>query len=467
MNCAAWLKSHLGSLLAGGTLLVVLAVSGIAKWETIRSGDSGPSSEARTVASVTVRVLLGGTQRQSTAWGQLLRVFERTHPDIDIEFVPTIPGQTYQAQVQTAMLGGHCADLMFFENEPFPNFAVDGAFLDLTPFIEREAYDLSDFFPVTLEEFTYDGRLYGLPQGGGPIVIFYNADLFEEFGVEYSDDWYWDDFVEAARRLTVDRNGDGRIDIYGYQGKREITHALIPVWSSGGSALSEDRRSWHFNTPTNLVAFTWWAELWTKHGIQAHPSASREGADAGLSIPFVEGWVAMEESGPYFAKYLRQHTKFRWAIGYHPKSPVTGKRVTRYYGDGYVAWAKTEHPEEVWELLKFLAGPVGMRMIARTSRSIPARISVARSSAFNRADTPWDESRLVDAMDWARRQPITEYFGEFDRICTKYIGRLFSFEGRSLFETMSPEEVLAAIDLELNAYAEGWWRRRDRANRER
>jgi len=415
-------------------LLLAILLSGCAERKT-------SEEEGKTVISFSAPA----PPEHRAVYQQVMRIFMRKHPDIKVKFYPTT-GQRYEERLQTEMLAGEAPDVIWWQDELFPGMAAAGQFLDITPFIEAENYDLSDFFELSIQEFSFQGRQYGLPQAWGASIIFYNKDLFEKYGVAYNDDtWTWDAFIDACKRLTRDIDGDGKMDMFGIQAINTSSYAFIPIWAAGAEVLNEDKTRCIINTPEARRAFRWWAERWTKHKIQIESFAEAGGGV--VSIPdqaFAEGKVGMYETGAYFAHNLRSFTKFRWGIAYMPICPFTGKRSTRYYGDGYAIWSKSKHPKEAWELLKFLAGPVGQRMMAQLGRSVPARKSIAYSKYFIREDTSWDERRLVDAIKHAHLQPITSQYNEFDNIVQQITERV------TITRNLTPEDALALMEKEIN-----------------
>ena len=164
---------------------------------------------------------------------QLVRAFERKHPGIDMVVQPAPGGRNFSSVIGTLMAGRKAPDVIFFEDEPFAEFASAQAFLPLDAYIERDDYDVEDFFKVPQSEFVYKGTTFGFSQGWGANLLLYNKDLFDERGVTYSDEWVWDDFVKACEQLTFDRDGDGDTDVYGFDGHRNFHHALIAIWSTG------------------------------------------------------------------------------------------------------------------------------------------------------------------------------------------------------------------------------------------
>ena len=87
-----------------------------------------------------------------------------------------------------------------------------GLVADLTPYIERDSFDLTDFEESVLDIYEVDGKVMGLPILTTGSFVFYNKDWFDAAGVEYPptnwDDptWTWDAFVEKCAALT---SGEG------------------------------------------------------------------------------------------------------------------------------------------------------------------------------------------------------------------------------------------------------------------
>jgi multiple sugar transport system substrate-binding protein len=57
------------------------------------------------------------------------------------------------------------------------------------------------------------GKQYGLVHAAGTSLLIYRRDLAEKHGLKPPKTWA--DLIQAAKTLTLDTNGDGRIDIYG------------------------------------------------------------------------------------------------------------------------------------------------------------------------------------------------------------------------------------------------------------
>ncbi|MDB5085839.1 MAG: hypothetical protein JWN30_2725 [Bacilli bacterium] len=85
---------------------------------------------------------------------------------------------------------------------------IDGVFplgiqYDLTDLAKKHGVDLSRIEPKTLDGIKQYGGLYGLPINSGGLVVYYNKDIFDKFGVSYpKDGMTWDDMTNLAKKLT-------------------------------------------------------------------------------------------------------------------------------------------------------------------------------------------------------------------------------------------------------------------------
>jgi ABC-type glycerol-3-phosphate transport system substrate-binding protein len=115
--------------------------------------------------------------------------------------------------------------------------------------------------------------------------------------------------------------------------------------------------------------------------------------------------------------------------------------------------AEMARRDAAWEFFKYLAGVPGQRMVARLGRSTPGRKSVAYGPYFNREDTPYDESRITNAIEFAHLQPITPNYADVRRLWQKYVDRIFLRES-GVFQKLTPRQALEQMEVELNRMLE-------------
>lgn len=79
---------------------------------------------------------------------------------------------------------------------------------DMTELAKKHGMNLNSFAPGFIESATFDGKLYGLPIFNDSLVLFYNRDLFDKFGISYPrDGMTWEETLELAHQFDRNENG--------------------------------------------------------------------------------------------------------------------------------------------------------------------------------------------------------------------------------------------------------------------
>ena len=74
------------------------------------------------------------------------------------------------------------------------------------------AADLADIYPPLMEEAKWRGTLYSLPMEATGLALTCNKELFAEAGLDTTHGpRTWEELREYAKKLTVDKNGDGKL----------------------------------------------------------------------------------------------------------------------------------------------------------------------------------------------------------------------------------------------------------------
>lgn len=94
-----------------------------------------------------------------------------------------------------------------------------GAVVPMQEFIDADEFDVSAFEPNILEYYTVDDQLYSMPMNASNAVLFYNADAFEEAGLDPENPpREFSEIREAAETLAEETDVDYGIalQIYGW-----------------------------------------------------------------------------------------------------------------------------------------------------------------------------------------------------------------------------------------------------------
>ena len=77
-----------------------------------------------------------------------------------------------------------------------------GVCQNITKAIEEGGFK-ETFYPAGMQNFTYEGKSYGLPNDVGPMVFWYNKELCQRADVDPTKIMYWEDLIDAVKKCQA------------------------------------------------------------------------------------------------------------------------------------------------------------------------------------------------------------------------------------------------------------------------
>ncbi|MBI4243692.1 MAG: sugar ABC transporter substrate-binding protein [Planctomycetes bacterium] len=333
------------------------------------------------------------------------------NPRIPVRFFPA--EGNYTAKLLTAIAGDSSPDIMLLMPEDIADFASRGALYDLTSFIEIDPEFIkykSDSWKEVWDNNKFNGRDYGIPIWTNSISIFYNKTLFDKEGISYPDEtWDWDMLLQSAKRLTKDADGDGRNEQFGFGGvplDMRGWHLYLYIRQNRGAFFNEDRTKSLINMPEAVEAIQWVVDLSKKHHIAPTKTEMTTGEFGwGGETLLLTGRVAMIWGGRWMMLPLSdaKDLKFEWGVSPFP----SGKQRVTVSAAVYLAIsAKTKHPQECWEFLRFMMGEEGQKLVISDRCEIPVLKSLAYSQEYlNRFSRPRENEIFIQELEHAESYP--------------------------------------------------------------
>lgn len=352
-----------------------------------------------------IKYFTRATPDELIVWEKVINNFMQENPDIKV-IVENVVYRAYWEKLLTMIAGGTSPDVVFMESTRLPGYVSKNALIAIDDLIKSDAdIKLNDFYPVALKSYQMNNHLYGLPNDIAVSVIFYNKDLFDEQGVNYPQDgWTWNDLVRIGKQLTVDKNKDGKIDIYGIS-----TYAWkCAIWQNNGDLVDDpvNPKKSTINSTAAKQALQFCSDLVFKHKI-APPSTwwqSRQGHEM-----FMTRQVAMSVEGHWMVPYFRK-AKFNWDVVTLPKGK---KRAGECYGSCFSIPAGCKNVKEAWRLIKYMAGEKGQKTIVSLGFSTPALKSIANSKYFY-TSRPENARAFLKMIPYGHLRAQTPYILEIE-----------------------------------------------------
>jgi multiple sugar transport system substrate-binding protein len=304
------------------------------------------------------------------------------------------------------MAGGYGPDAIMLPSSGWE--ALTDFLADLGPMLKSDrSFDLADFLPASLWVWQAFGRQYALPWSNDVAVFWYHPGLVAAAGLSAPRrDWDWSNWLQYAQKMTVDLDGDGRRDRYGWL--EWFTHTFLTlVWANDADFFIGGQPSWHM--PQVREALTFYADFYPprKNVTLLWDELAHVGIDPlqGVypSAAFAQGRVAMLAAGTWFADtYVTQAdgATAQWALAQWPKSPK-GKRATSLEGQGLAVTATSRRPDSAYKFLKWLVGVKGQALVAEAGQ-IPVRASVLTGGTFLRQWPSSARNQVVETCRYAR-----------------------------------------------------------------
>lgn len=229
------MKSRISPAVLRGSALALAAALALTACGGGGGTDAGTAPEEVSADDVQAALEEGG-DLLVWAWEPTLEAvvedFEAEYPNVNIELVNAGTGNDQYTALQNAIAAGDgVPDVAQIEYFALPQFALAESVKDLSGY---GAGDLADTFsPGPWSSVQANEGIYGLPMDSGPMALFYNTEVFEQYGVEVPTTW--DEYVEAARALQA-ANPD--VYIANDTGDAGFTTSLI--WQAGGQPYQVD-----------------------------------------------------------------------------------------------------------------------------------------------------------------------------------------------------------------------------------
>lgn len=358
---------------------------------------------------ITLRYMRWGLPDEIEAERKLLKEFEAQNPDIKVVVEYTAWSQ-YWTKLQAQMASETAPDVFLLGGTYLYDYEHAAQLENLLPYVEQgSSVNLDDYFTAPVELFQFNDGMWALPRDCNTIGIYYNKTLFEENGVPLPTvDWTWDEFLSAAKTLTIDKNNDGRKDSFGYLASFESmeVHWISWVWQNGGQVLNAEKTECVLDQPESMEAMKWFGDLVNEHKVSPDTAqASTFGSNM-----FLTGRLAMSSEGSWMMRAFKQAEGFEWAVVPLPKGKTS---VAPVNGLGNAMYAKSKHKEAAWKLIAFLSSETYQKNLAQSGTSIPAMKSIAYSDDYLSGDVE-GKRLLLDQIEYSRPMPFTRSFEKWE-----------------------------------------------------
>ncbi len=313
---------------------------------------------------------------------EIIAKYEAMHPNVTINNT-IVSTKEYWTKIRILANQNKLPDVFTMSSSTLEEWTENNLVLQLDKFIDSD--DTRDkFYPSLLDavkDVSATDHYYALPFALVTTNLFYNKDAFDKAGLAYpNDDWTWDDFRNAAKKLTIDKDNDGKIDQYGFWFYGRYTHIESWIYANGGNLLNRDTMRFEPDAAalealkmlTNLVL------------VDKSAPSQKDMSSVRQQDVFPQQMAAMWVDGSWNIDNNRNvaDPSLNWGIAKIPTGPSTNNPITYAWADAYSIAPNTKYPQEAWNFTKYVAGE-GLSLDMYMAGKIPSYKALTESDAFD------------------------------------------------------------------------------------
>lgn len=364
---------------------------------------STPASKTESTASgetVTLRVSLWDYSNVNY-FKTMFAEFEKAYPNIKIEPVEASAAE-YDDLIQVKMSSKENFDVVFTKGTPALSALIaKGHVLALDDLIAADSsFDKSKYAGL-IEQLTLGGKTYGVPFRKDNYVLYYNKDLFDAAGVAYPEDGMnLDDFRALAKKMT---SGEGAEKVYG---------AHIHTWAGMVGAMPRRLDTWSYlDDSMDALKPYYDCVLGMMDDGSIMDYGELKATSTHYSGVFYNQQAAMLPMGTWFINMLLENADFNWGVCTLPNEKGSGNDTAMGGVTPVSIGAYAEHPEEAWQLIKFITGKEGAPILAATG-ILPGYSSEEINGIFDdmaskKAGVPEKLSKYIDIDSYIIQEPMS------------------------------------------------------------
>lgn len=356
-------------------------------------------------------------------------------------------------------------DVLLLSSHLLEKLSDEGALMDLDSLIQRDKFDLSGIYSSVIEMLREGGRgkLYGLAPEFSSSVLYYNKDLFQQYGVDMPKDrMSWDDVLKLAQRFPTEGSEGERI--YGYeptsgQGLFNFvlnigtTIGLTPI-SSDGSSIVIASDNWKKVIESVMQAY--------QSDVLHFPTGSI--IDEIKNDLFLEGRVAMKKQTFFYYSLIEERKQtqknnkpLHFDVVTVPVDTANPDMTdTLYLGSIYAVNNNSSYKQAAWEVVKYINSEEHAKL---ESKMLHAQMPVRKAYVPSNDDINIEPFFALrpSIKRWSDGNLTPEFNQSFNELATKEL--LFVADGtKSLddaLETLQTEgqQLLDSLRVKLNEAA--------------
>lgn len=324
-----------------------------------------------------------GASYRMEAFQKVLDKFESDNPDVRV-IQEAIPWGDTWPKTLSVIRTGTTPDFQFSLPDLTIFAYLAGGIIPVDEIVRKvdEKYDIID---AQLAMDRFEGHYWGVPIWTMPMLMMYRPSYLEEWMGTTEPPRYWDEWLTYAEKLMADKDGDGKIDVYGMgicAAKNLCTQEQAwTVMTTTGTRLFDEEGNVVFDSPEAVKAVDMYKKLF-----KYVPEGAENWSWGEINMNFPAGRMAM---APYFAqqRFFYEANNLDLAAVRVPIPREGGKKNTLTYLNDIHIYKQAEakgHLPAIEKLILFMHEPDNIATLCNMEQGyfIPVTKVGLKSEAF-------------------------------------------------------------------------------------
>lgn len=378
---------------------------------------------------------------------KLIQGFEKANPNIkvDVQLVPFT--QLFQT-LEIRLPAGGTPDVYLVDGPLTPSYAARGFLLPLDAYFTPQ--EMKAWFKASVETGTYKGKLYSIPYATSSAGLYYNKDIFKKYGVPFlpekpGERLTWEEVAKIAKKLTIDEDGDGQIDVWGLMIEQiDRPYQLLPLaQSKGATVISRDgfKTEGYITSKPFIEATEFYWKLFNEWKVspQGIPDAAKS------REYFGNGKAAMMLGAEWNISRLAAFPNRNFGLSPHPY--FEGGEAVTPTGSWHVGInSKTSKKDAAVAFVKYITGKEAAIEWHELFGHAPARLDVYEAMPVFR--NPMWQVLLYEMKNTAKPRPVTPGYLQYELL----LREAFNSIHYGADPTSTLKDAAKRIDRELRRY---------------
>jgi multiple sugar transport system substrate-binding protein len=307
-------------------------------------------TQSQAVTTVTLNGWVGA-KVEDDLLKQVIRAFERSHPNIKVNYDAF---NNYQTTMLAKFSARKPPDVFYVAAEDFADWVRQGVLEPLDKYAKKSKFSAKPFYKGLLNSFKYKGKIYGYPKDWSSLAMEINPRLLAGNPVPKT----WAQLRSVAQKITVP--GGKPICL-----SDDWARLMAFVYQAGGSGQFKNANSAPFRTAANFYVGL------VRDGLAELPSKLGSGWPGEA---FGKEKCAIAFEGNWMLGYLKDtFPNLRYTLAPLPKGKTRGNLA---FTNAYSMARDSKKKAAAWTLISYLTGRTGMKKWTSLGFALPSRSDV-------------------------------------------------------------------------------------------